>query len=92
MGRSKISSFTRLEDAKKDFEKKFREKTKNKWAERDRFVAHSSKYTLIEVQGAAKGQESVVPVRSLRVGAPGLREGPAVEETQQIRLCHCPAM
>lgn len=38
-----------LEDAQKDFEKKFQDKTKNSWAERDHFVAHPSKYTLIEV-------------------------------------------
>lgn len=62
VGQSKINHFTRLEDAKKDFEKKFREKTKNKWAERDRFVAHPGKYTLIEVQGEDEAQEAVVKV------------------------------
>ncbi|XP_013015016.1 protein mono-ADP-ribosyltransferase PARP3 isoform X2 [Cavia porcellus] len=87
VGRSKISSFTRLEDAKKDFEKKFREKTKNKWAERDRFVAHSSKYTLIEVQGAAKGQESVVPahVAVLPQGV-GSSAGTVVKQEQPCSL------
>lgn len=58
-----MTHFTCLEDAKKDFEKKFREKTKNKWEERDNFVAHPSKYTLIEVQGEAEDQEAVVKVK-----------------------------
>ncbi|XP_003936654.1 protein mono-ADP-ribosyltransferase PARP3 isoform X1 [Saimiri boliviensis] len=62
LGQSKLNPFTTLEDAKKDFEKKFQEKTKNKWAERDRFVAHPGKYTLIEVQGEDEAQEAVVKV------------------------------
>ncbi|XP_020015119.1 protein mono-ADP-ribosyltransferase PARP3 isoform X2 [Castor canadensis] len=62
VGQSKMSHFTCLEDAKKDFEKKFRDKTKNNWAERDHFVIHPGKYTLIEVQGEAEAQESVVKV------------------------------
>ncbi|KAM5293244.1 LOW QUALITY PROTEIN: protein mono-ADP-ribosyltransferase PARP3 [Ctenodactylus gundi] len=62
VGQSKINRFTCLEDAKKDFEKKFQDKTKNSWAERDHFVAHPNKYTLIEVQGKAEGQEAIVKV------------------------------
>lgn len=62
VGQSKINHFSSLEQAKNDFEKKFREKTKNKWEERDHFVAHPGKYTLIEVQGEAEGQEAVVKV------------------------------
>lgn len=62
IGQTKMTHFTCLEDAKKDFEKKFREKTKNKWEERNNFVAHPSKYTLIEVQGEAEDQEAVVKV------------------------------
>lgn len=57
-----MNHFTCLEDAKKDFTKKFWEKTKNKWEERDRFVAQPNKYTLIEVQGEAESQEAVVKV------------------------------
>lgn len=64
-----MNPFTCLEDAKKDFEKKFREKTKNKWGERDHFVAHPNKYTLIEMQGEAETQEAVAKVR--RVGREG---------------------
>lgn len=62
VGQSKLSYFKLLEDAKKDFEKKFRDKTKNSWAERDHFVAHPGKYTLIEVQGDDEAQEAVVKV------------------------------
>ncbi|XP_049995461.1 protein mono-ADP-ribosyltransferase PARP3 isoform X2 [Alexandromys fortis] len=62
VGQTKMNPFVCLEDAKKDFEKKFREKTKNKWEERDHFVAHPNKYTLIEVQGEAETQEAVMKV------------------------------
>ncbi|XP_021512719.1 protein mono-ADP-ribosyltransferase PARP3 [Meriones unguiculatus] len=62
VGQSKMNDFASLEDAKKDFMKKFWEKTKNKWEERDHFVAHPNKYTLIETQGEAETQEAVVMV------------------------------
>ncbi|ELK25071.1 Poly [ADP-ribose] polymerase 3 [Myotis davidii] len=62
VGQSKLSYFPSLEDAKKDFEKKFKDKTKNSWAEREHFVAHPGKYTLIEVQGEMEAQEAVVKV------------------------------
>jgi len=32
-----------------DFKKKFQDKTKNKWEERDSFKAHPGKYTLLEM-------------------------------------------
>ncbi|NXV72942.1 PARP3 polymerase, partial [Atlantisia rogersi] len=55
-GQSKLMPSASLEAAKKDFEKKFREKTKNSWAARESFVAQPGKYTLIEVQPGA-GEE-----------------------------------
>ncbi|XP_077182003.1 protein mono-ADP-ribosyltransferase PARP3 [Paroedura picta] len=62
-GQSKLSGFPSLEAAKKDFEKKFRDKTKNSWADRENFVAHDGKYTLIEVQqGNEEEQEVTVKV------------------------------
>lgn len=61
VGQSKLLPFTSLEAAKKDFEKKFWEKTKNRWAARDNFVAQPGKYTLIEVQPGA-GQEVALRV------------------------------
>uniref|UniRef100_G1PAB3 Poly [ADP-ribose] polymerase n=1 Tax=Myotis lucifugus TaxID=59463 RepID=G1PAB3_MYOLU len=63
VGQSKLSYFPSLEDAKKDFEKKFKDKTKNSWAEREHFVAQPGKYTLIEVQGEEEAQEAVVKVK-----------------------------
>lgn len=66
-GQSKLNYFKLLEDAKKDFEKKFQDKTKNSWAERDRFVAHPGKYTLIEVQAEEETQEAVTKVQRIRV-------------------------
>lgn len=45
----KINYFIRLEDVKKDFEKKFWEKIKNKWVEWDCFVVYLGKYMFIEV-------------------------------------------
>ncbi|XP_036122659.1 protein mono-ADP-ribosyltransferase PARP3 [Molossus molossus] len=77
MGQSKLSYFSLLEDAKKDFEKKFRDKTKNNWAERDHFVAHPGKYTLIEVQGEDEAQEAVVMVDG----------GPVKTVAQRVRPC-----
>ncbi|OXB58158.1 hypothetical protein ASZ78_006930 [Callipepla squamata] len=67
VGQSKLQPFTSLEDAKKDFEKKFREKTKNSWAARENFVAQPGKYTLIEVQPDS-GQEAEVALRVDGVG------------------------
>ncbi|NXE64438.1 PARP3 polymerase, partial [Calcarius ornatus] len=64
-GRSKPMPCASLEAAKKNFEKKFREMTKNSWEERNNFVAHPGKYTLIEVQPWA-GQ---VFLATLRVDA-----------------------
>lgn len=51
MGQSKLNSFDKVEKAVKDFEKKFKDKTKNNWSDRMNFVSHSGKYTLIEVDG-----------------------------------------
>ncbi|XP_010223792.1 PREDICTED: poly [ADP-ribose] polymerase 3 [Tinamus guttatus] len=69
VGQNKLVPFTSLEAAKKDFEKKFREKTKNNWAERANFVAHAGKYTLIEVQpgGAQEAEVSVDDVDGAKV-------------------------
>lgn len=76
VGQSKLSRFKSLEDAKKSFEKKFRDKTKNSWAERDHFVAQPGKYTLTEVQREDEAQEVVEKVKwPGRKGGPGPREG-----------------
>uniref|UniRef100_A0A8D0G559 Poly [ADP-ribose] polymerase n=1 Tax=Sphenodon punctatus TaxID=8508 RepID=A0A8D0G559_SPHPU len=63
VGQSKLSAFGDAVAAQKEFEKKFWEKTKNRWAERENFVAHPGKYTLIEVQhGDEEEQEVTVKV------------------------------
>ncbi|KFP92053.1 Poly [ADP-ribose] polymerase 3, partial [Apaloderma vittatum] len=62
VGQSKLMPCPSLEAAKKDFEKKFWEKTKNRWVARENFVAQPGKYTLIEVQPGA-GQEAEVAVK-----------------------------
>ena len=41
--------FPALEEAEKAFKKKFSDKTKNKWENRDKFVAVPGKYTLLEM-------------------------------------------
>ncbi|XP_070814565.1 protein mono-ADP-ribosyltransferase PARP3 [Chaetodon trifascialis] len=51
MGQSKLNKFATPENAIKDFEKKFKDKTKNNWSDRLNFVSHAGKYTLIEVDG-----------------------------------------
>ncbi|XP_064523821.1 protein mono-ADP-ribosyltransferase PARP3 isoform X7 [Pseudopipra pipra] len=64
VGQFKLMPCASLEAAKKDFEKKFREKTKNSWASKENFIAQPGKYTLIEVQPGA-GQEVEVALKVL---------------------------
>lgn len=62
MGQSKLNSFDKVEKAVKDFEKKFKDKTKNNWSDRMNFVSHSGKYTLIEVDGDEDAEVKVTSV------------------------------
>lgn len=50
VGQNKPSYFADVASAKKDFEKKFKDKTKNNWSDRENFTAHAGKYTMIEVE------------------------------------------
>lgn len=59
MGQSKLSVFNNPESAIKDFEKKFKDKTKNNWSDRANFVSHTGKYTLIEVDGEQDAEVKV---------------------------------
>ncbi|KAM6981378.1 protein mono-ADP-ribosyltransferase PARP3 [Aplochiton taeniatus] len=60
IGQSKLSNaFDNPENAVKDFEKKFKDKTKNNWRDHDNFVSHSGKYTLIEVDGEQDAEVKV---------------------------------
>lgn len=70
VGNSETEEPMSLEDAKKWFEKKFREKTKNAWAERHRFKPHPGKYKLIEAHREAEAPEAAVKVRPCTLDAP----------------------
>ncbi|KAM9325463.1 protein mono-ADP-ribosyltransferase PARP3-like [Gastrophryne carolinensis] len=62
VGQSKLSKCNNLETAVNDFEKKFKDKTKNNWSERENFKVHPGKYTMIEVQhddGEETGEATV---------------------------------
>lgn len=50
-GQNNLASPSTADAAIKNFEKKFKDKTKNNWSDRENFVSHSGKYTLIEVDG-----------------------------------------
>ncbi|XP_030585235.1 protein mono-ADP-ribosyltransferase PARP3 [Archocentrus centrarchus] len=59
-GQNKLSPpFDKAENAVKDFEKKFKDKTKNNWSDRANFVSHPGKYTLIEVDGEQDAEVKV---------------------------------
>lgn len=47
-----------LDEALKEFNKKFKEKTKNAWADRESFVKHDKKYQLVERDYGAKDGDS----------------------------------
>lgn len=54
-GANKLSPFGSPEQAIKDFESKFREKTRNVWNNHENFKAVSGKYTIVETEDSAGG-------------------------------------
>jgi len=48
-----------LNDAVADFKKKFQDKTKNKWEQRDNFKAQPGKYTLLEMGEEEEDEDEV---------------------------------
>lgn len=66
VGQSKLTPFANPELAVKDFEKKFKDKTKNNWTDRMNFVSHPGKYTLIEVDGEQDAEVKVDTVDGKR--------------------------
>nr|XP_046239788.1 protein mono-ADP-ribosyltransferase PARP3 [Scatophagus argus] len=76
VGQSKLNKFDKVETAVKDFEKKFKDKTKNNWSDRLNFVSHPGKYTLIEVDGE---QDAEVKVDSV--------DGKTVKVTKNVLPC-----
>ncbi|XP_077581623.1 protein mono-ADP-ribosyltransferase PARP3 isoform X2 [Stigmatopora nigra] len=75
-GQTKLNPFSDVDSAVKDFEKKFKDKTKNNWNDRMNFVSHSGKYTLIEVDGE---QDTEVEMESV--------DGTVVKVTKNIQPC-----
>lgn len=63
-GQSALKRYPTPEQAVKDFEKKFKDKTKNNWADRASFQPVAGKYTLIEMDGEEEDEE----VQQTRVG------------------------
>jgi poly [ADP-ribose] polymerase 2/3/4 len=51
-----------LDNAKKCFEAKFRDKTSNAWKDRGKFVAKAGKYTLIEIERSAAAAQKAAEV------------------------------
>ncbi len=62
-GQNSMGSAGNLEIVKKDFMKKFSDKTKNKWENRDNFKPVPGKYTLIEMDDDSEGDEEEVSKR-----------------------------
>ncbi len=59
-GQNSLGPGTDLETAKKEFKKKFSDKTKNKWENRDNFKPVPKKYTLIEMDDDSEGDDEEV--------------------------------
>ncbi|KAJ0068454.1 hypothetical protein NL108_008406 [Boleophthalmus pectinirostris] len=53
-GQNISSNFTTVGEAIEKFEKKFKDKIGTNWSDRDNFVSHPGKYTLIDVDGEVK--------------------------------------
>ncbi|XP_072506416.1 protein mono-ADP-ribosyltransferase PARP3 isoform X4 [Notamacropus eugenii] len=81
-GQSKLSFFPSLEEAKRDFEKKFWDKTKNRWADRDSFVAHSDVKKMplgkLSKQQIAKGFEALEALEA------ALRKSSEAEQLEEL--------
>ncbi|MGH0181317.1 UNVERIFIED_CONTAM: hypothetical protein FKN15_006651 [Acipenser sinensis] len=66
VGQSKLTPFVGVSEAVKDFEKKFKDKTKNDWNKRDSFTPHPGKYTLIEVEGEEEAEVKIDTVDGVK--------------------------
>lgn len=56
-GQSSNKLYPSLESAEKEFCKKFKDKTKNSWEERESFTPVKGKYTLLEMDDEEGGEE-----------------------------------
>ncbi|XP_051563518.1 protein mono-ADP-ribosyltransferase PARP3-like isoform X2 [Myxocyprinus asiaticus] len=77
-GQNNLAGPSNVDAAIKCFEKKFKDKTKNNWSDRENFVSHSGKYTLIEVDGDQDAEVKVDTVDSGDV---------KVKNAQQVLPC-----
>ncbi|MBN3270461.1 PARP3 polymerase, partial [Polyodon spathula] len=66
VGQSKLTPFVGVSEAVKDFEKKFKDKTKNDWNKKDNFTPHPGKYTLIEVEGEEEAEVKIDTVDGVK--------------------------
>ncbi|KAI8347889.1 poly polymerase catalytic domain-containing protein [Mortierella sp. GBAus27b] len=80
-GQTSTDMFGNLDSAKHGFERKFREKTKNSWADRDNFVKHSGKYHLLPPDDGDSDDEDM-DVDGESKGKKG--KGKAEEEEEQV--------
>ena len=54
--------FTKIDPATKEFEKKFKDKTRNDWSDRANFTPVPGKYTLIDMGDEEEGEEETAMV------------------------------
>ncbi|XP_038054428.1 protein mono-ADP-ribosyltransferase PARP3-like [Patiria miniata] len=67
-GANQMNSFSDVSQAIKAFEKKFQDKTRNKWDERANFAPVAGKYTLIEVEQSEDVEEDLKKLSELEAG------------------------
>lgn len=64
-GQNKLMPCATIQQAVKEFEKKFREKTQNSWDQRANFRPVNGKYTIVETEDAEGGGEDQAPMGKL---------------------------
>lgn len=83
-GQNKLMPCPTADLAIKDFEKKFREKTSNQWANKDSFKAVNGKYHIVETEDSGGGGQDQAPMGKLTEAQIG--KGQAVLEQIQAEL------
>ncbi|MBN3311950.1 PARP3 polymerase, partial [Atractosteus spatula] len=85
VGQSKLScAYSSPDKALSEFEKKFKDKTKNDWKKKDNFVCHPGKYALIEVDGESEAEVKVDTVDGLKKVLPSKLDTPTKELIELI--------
>ena len=72
--------FYTIEDAEKEFTKKFTDKTKNKWEDREQFTPVPGKYTLLEMDD----DDDDVSIFKY-----SLQYGHVTRSTTYVKYCQC---